>query len=130
MRSLWFGRVVLGAATLLLGAIALEYIVDPVGAGAPHRIALGSPEAITIMRVSGGVFLGIALALLGCLVSERRLLAGLALLVTVATAITAVRLLGLALDGAAPFTMRVLKPEIALVGCSALAFVLERRRVG
>jgi hypothetical protein len=128
MRSPWFSRVVLGAAALLLTSIGLKYIVDPVGAVAPHEITLGSAEAVTIMRVSGGVFFGIALVLLGCVVSEPRLLAGLGILVTVATAITGVRLLGLALDGPAPFTLHVLTPEIVLVAFSSLAFILERRR--
>jgi hypothetical protein len=129
MRALWFGRIVLGAATMLLASIALKYIVDPVGAVAGHGITLGSAEAVTIMRVSGGVFLGIALVLVGCVVAERRLLVGLAVLVPVAGAITGVRLLGLAIDGPAPFTLAVLRPEIALVACSTIALVLERRRV-
>jgi hypothetical protein len=47
----------------------------------------------------------------------------------VAGAITGVRLLGLAVDGPAPFTLVVLRPEIALVACSSIALVLERRRV-
>jgi hypothetical protein len=60
--------------------------------------------------------------------AERRLLTGLGALVVVATVLTAVRLFGLVLDGVAPFTVHVLKPEIALVVASAAAFVLERRR--
>lgn len=128
MSTVWFGRLVLGGAALLLGTIALRDIADPVGAAAPHGIALGSAEAVTIMRVTGGVFLGVALVLVGCALAERRVLAGLGVLVTVAATITAVRLLGLGLDGPAPFTLLVLKPEIALVVCSAAAFVLERRR--
>jgi hypothetical protein len=51
--------------------------VDPIGAVAPHRITLGSNEAITIMRVSGAVFLGIAVFLVVCIASERRLIAGI-----------------------------------------------------
>jgi hypothetical protein len=127
-RSVWFARVVLAAATLLLTRISLEYIIHPVAAVAPHHITLGSPEAITMMRVSGGVFLGIAIALLVCLTSRRRLLAGLGFLAVVATVILATRLIGLALDGAAPFTLKVLKPEVVLVVLSSLAFFLERRR--
>jgi len=128
MLSVWLSRLVLAAATMLLATIAVTYIVDPAGAVAPHRIVLGSGEAMTIMRVSGGVFLGIAIALAACAVSERRLLVGLGFLVAVAGAITAVRLLGLVLDGPEPFTLHVLKPELALVAFSTLAFVLERRR--
>jgi hypothetical protein len=42
----------------------------------------------------------------------------------------AARLLGLVLDGAAPFTLRVLKPELALIALSTTALLLERRRPG
>jgi hypothetical protein len=35
---------------------------------------------------------------------------------------------GLAVDGPAPFTLQVLKPEIALVVLSALGLFLEMRR--
>ena len=128
MRSVWFSRVVLGAAAVLLASIGLRYVIDPMGAVGPHGIVLGSAEAITIMRVTGSVFLGIALVLLSCLVTNR-LLPGLALLATIATSITAVRFLGLAIDGPAPFTLFVLKPEVALVACSTIALVLERRRI-
>jgi len=127
-RSIWFGRFVLGAAALLLARIAAGYVLDPVGAAAPHHIDLGSPEAVTIMRAMGGVFLGIALVLAGCVVSERRLLPGLGFLAVVAASITAVRLAGLVVDGPAPFTLMVLRPEIALVVLSAAAFLVERRR--
>ena len=67
--------------------------------------AVRSNEAITIMRVSGGVFLGIALAIVACVVSDRRLLAGLGLLFTIALTITSVRLLGLAIAGPAVKTV-------------------------
>jgi hypothetical protein len=95
----------------------------------PHDITLGSAEAVTIMRVSGGVFLGIAIVLVACLVSTRRLLAGLGLLAVIAATILAVRLLGLAVDGPAPFTLKVLKPEIVLVLASMVALAFERRRL-
>jgi len=126
--SLWFGRVVGGAATLLLLRVGGGYLADPVGSAAPHAMLLGSAEAITNMRVVGGAFLGVAAVLVACVLSERRLLAGLGLLATFASAILAARLVGLAVDGAAPFTLRVLKPEIALVALSSVAFWLERRR--
>jgi hypothetical protein len=128
-RTTWFSRIVLAAATLLLLLrISLEDVVDPIGSVAPHAIALGSAEAITIMRVSGGVFLGIALALVACLASERRILVGLGLLATIATTILLVRLAGLAVDGPAPFTTKVLKPGVALVLFSGIALLFERRR--
>lgn len=118
----------MGAATLLLMRIGLGYVLDPVGDAALHRITLGSTEAITIMRVQGSVFIGIAAILAACVVSTRRLIVGLGFLATIVGAITAVRLLGLAVDGPAPFTLQVLKPEVVLVALSTLALFLERRR--
>jgi Domain of unknown function (DUF4345) len=127
-RSTWLGRTVLASAVLLLLRISLAHMVDPAGAVAPNQITLGSPAALTIMRVSGSVFLAVALALGVCLLSERRLLDGLGLLAIFATTLTAVRLIGLAVDGPAPFTLKVLKPEVALVLLSSAAFLVERRR--
>jgi hypothetical protein len=128
-QSIWFGRFVLGAATLLFTAIALRGLLDPVGSSAVHAITLGSPAGVTVARVGFGAFpLAFAIILLGCLVAQRRLLAGLGALVVVAIVLTAGRLLGLVLDGAAPFTVHVLKPEVGLVVASSVALVLERRR--
>jgi uncharacterized protein DUF4345 len=127
-RSIWFGRFVLAAATLLMIRIGVEYLTDPVGAVAPRGITLASAEAVTMMRVSGGVFLAMAIAFAVSLASARRLLAGLGLLAIFAWTLTVVRLIGLAVDGPAPFTLKVLKPEVALVVLSSAAFVLLRRR--
>lgn len=126
--SVWLGRLVLAAATILFSLIALRQIADPIGASTAHQIALGSSDAITIMRVTGGLFLGVALVLAACVVSDRRLLAGLGVLFTVSAAVAAVRVIGLVLDGPGPFTLQVLKPEGALVALSAIAFLVERRR--
>jgi hypothetical protein len=125
-RARWFSRAVLVAATALFAAIGARYVVDPVGAVAPHRIVLGSAEAITVIRVSGGLFLGVAGVLGYCAVSAARLRAGSGVLAAVATAVTVTRLLGLVLDGPAPFTLRVLKPEVVLVGLATASLVLAR----
>lgn len=126
--SCWFGRLVLAGAAVLFSLIAVRQIADPIGASAQHQIILGSSDAITIARVTGATFLGLALVLAVCIVSERRLLAGLGVLATVVAAVTAVRLLGLFLDGPGPFTLQVLKPEVVLVALSSIAFFVERRR--
>jgi hypothetical protein len=127
--TIWFSRVVLLAATALFTMIALRGIFDPVGSSAEHEISLGSPAGITVARVSfGGFPLALAVMLLACLVAERRHAAGLAILMVVAVVLTAARLLGLVLDGPAPFTLHVLKPEVALIVASTTAFALERRR--
>src|SRR2546427_1641233 len=114
-QSIWFGRLVLGAGALLFTQLGLGNIVGPVAvAGRTHT--LGSPDAITTVRVQGGVFIGIAVVLAYCLASERRLLAGLGFLATIITGVAGVRLIGLVLDGAGPFTLLVLKPDTREVG--------------
>jgi len=128
-RTVWFGRAVLGAATLLMVRIGLEYLVNPVGAVAPRGITLGAAEAVTMMRAVGGTFLAMAIAFVVSLASDRRLLSGLGLLVILVSTLTGARLIGVALDGPAPFTLLVLKPEVALVVLSTTAFILLRRRL-
>lgn len=128
-RTPWFARAVLAGATLLITSIGVRGLFDPVGSSAQHDITLGSPVAVTVARVAfGGFPLAVAIVLLGCVVADRRLLTGLAVLAVVAIVITAARLLGLVLDGAAPFTVRVLKPEFALIVASTTALTFERRR--
>jgi hypothetical protein len=127
--SIWFGRTVLVAATFLFTMIALRGLFDPVGSSAEHEITLASAAGITVARVGfGGFPLAFAVILLACLTSERRLLTGLGVLAVVAVIATAARLLGLALDGPAPFTLHVLKPEVALIVASTAALLIERRR--
>ena len=127
--TVWFGRAVLLIATLLFTMIALRNLLDPAAALAVHQITLGSAAGITVARVGfGGFPLSFALILLACLVAERRLLMGLALLATIAVVVTAARVLGLVLDGPAAFTLHVLKPEIGLILLSTLGLFFERRR--
>ena len=59
-----------------------------------------------------------------------RLVMGFALLLLAifAAVLTAVRLFGLAVDGAAPFTLAVLKPEIAMTVLASVAHTIGRRR--
>ena len=127
--SIWFNRLVLAAATVLFLTIARRGLFDPVGSSAVHEIMLGSNASVTVARVAfGGFPLAFAVILLICLVSERRLLMGLSALVVVSLVVTGARVLGIVLDGPAPFSMHVLKPEVGLVLASTTALLLERRR--
>ena len=127
-RSIWFSRLVLGAGVLLFTQLGLGDVVGPVSVASRTHTTLGSPDAITAVRVQGGVFIGIAVILAYCLTSERRLLAGLGFFATIITGVAGVRLLGLMLDGPGTFTLMVLKAEAAMAVLSACAVVLERRR--
>jgi hypothetical protein len=126
---IWFNRLLLLAATFIMMMIALRTLRDPVGSTRPLGIALNSPTAVTVLRVGfGGFPLGFAIALLICLASTERLLAGLYLLASIAAAATGTRLQGIVLDGATPYNLVLLRPEIALCILSAAGIVLEQRR--
>jgi hypothetical protein len=128
--SVWLNRLVMGFAIFAFSLLAVRYIGNPVRTEAPHRIVLGSPEAITNTRVSGGVFLAMALVLSASVVSRKRHREGLLLLAVFSGVLTVVRVLGLILDGPAPFTLLVLKPEITVTVLAAGAYLLERRMSG
>ena len=126
---IWFNRLVLAAATFVMTMIALRNLRDPIGATLPLDIALGSPSAVTIVRVGfGGFPLGFAVALFGCLISTRRLLTGMLLIAAVVGAVTLARVQGLVLDGATPYNIGLLRPELTMVTLSAMGAGLELRR--
>jgi len=127
-RSIWFGRLILGIGALLFTVLGLRDLLSPVAVAAGTNTTLGSPDAITVVRSTGGVFIGIAVVLAYYLASEQRLLAGLGLLATIIIWIAGVRLIGVMVDGPGPFTLMVLTPEIVLAVLSVCAVLLERRR--
>ncbi len=120
--------MVLGIGALLFIMLGLRDIVGPLAVAAGTNTTLGSPDAVTVVRATGGAFLGIAIALVYCLAAEGRLLPGLALLATIITWVAGVRLVGVIVDGPGPFTLKLLTPEIILAALSAGAVMLERRR--
>ena len=126
---IWFNRLVLAAGTVVMTMIALRNLRDPIGATLPLDIALGSPSAVTIVRVGfGGFPLGFAVALFGCVIATDRLLTGMALLLAVVGAATVARVQSLVLDGTTPYNLGLLRPEMAFVTLSLVGIVLELRR--
>ena len=126
---IWFGRLVIGATTFIMVAIAIRQLGDLLGAARAMDIVLRSPSAVTIARVGlGGFPLGFAIALASCLTSSRRLLIGLWLVAAVVGGATVARVQGLVLDGATPYNLRLLGPEVTLMVLSFTAITLERRR--
>jgi hypothetical protein len=126
---IWFNRLVLVAAAMVMTLIAIRNLRDPIGATRPLDIALQSASAVTIARVGfGGFPLGFAAALIGCLFSTRRLLIGTALVLAVVGGATVARIQGLLVDGATPYNLGLLRPEITMVTLSGLGAFLERRR--
>jgi hypothetical protein len=109
--------------------IALRNLRDPIGATLPLDIALGSPTAVTIVRVGfGGFPLGFAVALFACVIATPRLLTGMSLVLAVVGAATIARVQGLVLDGATAYNLQLLRPEIAMVTLSLAGIALELRR--
>jgi hypothetical protein len=126
----WFPRVLLALATALFFLIGLRYLGNPVDKAAADSIILGSVMAISRVRVGfGGFPLALSLILLGCLVSNRRLLTGLGVLTTTVAVVTVARLVGIAIDGPAEEAMRLLRVETLLLALSVAAIFLERARL-
>jgi hypothetical protein len=127
-RSIWFGRLVLGIGILLLTRLGLNNIVQPVAVAATTHTTLGSPDAITVIRVQGGVLIGIVVILVYCFFAQRRLLAGLGFFTTIIISVAGLRLIGILLDGPGSFTLMTSKAEVAMAVVAACATLLERRR--
>lgn len=127
--SIWFSRFVLLAAGILFTIIGVRYLANPVSAAGAFKITLGTSTAITNVRIGFGAFpLGFALALFGCLLSNKTLLAGMNLLGILIGVATAVRIFGVVMDGATPETLKVLRPEIILSCLTIVGIILEYRR--
>jgi len=126
----WFPRLLLLLATVLFSLIGFKYLGDPVEKAASDSIVLGSVMAISRVRVGfGGFPLALSFILLGCLLSPKRQLTGLAVLATTVAVITVARLVGIALDGPAEEAVRLLRVEIVLLALSVASIFLERARL-
>jgi len=124
----WLNRVVLAFATVLFTIIALRYISDPVHAAAATGAALSSAFAATTARIGFGAFpLSLALFSFGCLLSPRRLVAGVSLVATVALTVMAVRLFSMMADGPVAESTRLFLPEAILLLLAISGLVLEAR---
>jgi Domain of unknown function (DUF4345) len=126
----WWSRLLLLLATVLFFLIGFKYLENPVDKAAADSIVLGSVMAISRVRVGfGGFPLALSLILLGCLLSRRRVLAGLVVLATTVGVITLARLVGIAVDGPAEEAVRLLCVEIVLFSLSVASIFLERARL-
>jgi hypothetical protein len=122
-------RVPLGMVTVIFSLIGLRFLVDPVRAATAMGIAFTSPGGVTVARVGFAAFpLAFAILAVACLLSARRVLAGLSMVFIVVTVVFLVRILGLALDHSGAENVRLLAPEAVLMALSALGIHLERGR--
>ena len=123
-------RAPLVMATVIFTMISFRYLSNPVRAAGAVGISFTSPGGITVARVGfAGFPLALAILAVSCLVSTRRLLPGLYMVFTVVAVVTAVRLLGIALDHSAGESARLLAPEAFLLTLSVIAIRLESGRL-
>jgi ABC-type dipeptide/oligopeptide/nickel transport system permease subunit len=124
----WLVRVILAVPTLLFIRIGEKFVIDPLQVAAGSDMELGSPAAVTDIRAFGAMFLAVAALTLLSIFSTRRLLAGLVLVAFVIGFVTAARVLGAVVDGAAPETVLKLGPEVVLLVASVIGVLIEMRR--
>lgn len=127
--SPWLSRLVILAVAVLFTMISVKFVFDPRGAAASSGITLSPGVGYTNTRAGfGGFPLGFAAILVFCLFSTRRLLTGLAYIITVAGIILAVRLYGALQDGTIAESFHLVVPEVAILIVSILALWMEARR--
>ena len=126
----WLNRLVLTFATVLFTIIGMRYIVDPVHASAATGVSVNSAFGTTVTHIGFGAFpLSFALFSLWCLLSRRRLVTGVSLIVTVVTTVTAVRLYSITADGAVAESINLFIPEAMILLLSVSGLLLESARV-
>jgi hypothetical protein len=124
----WLGRLALLASTVIFTIIGLRYLLDPVAASAELQTTFGSAAGIISMRVGFGAFpLAFAAILAVCLFSSRHTRFGLGMVATLMGTAAAARLYGLALDGPAAQSTRLLAPELVLLALSLSSLMGARR---
>jgi hypothetical protein len=107
--------------TIILALIAYRHIAHPIDAG------LG----VTIARVGlGGFPLGCSIFLATCLLSNRRLLAGLSFVGILMTVILTVRIFGMTVDSTARENMKLVRAEMGLILLTSTASLIELKRRG
>ena len=129
--AIWISRFPLIAATFIFTAISSKFLIDPVHSAAQRGILLSSNEGITVGRVGlGGFPLAFAIIILACLLSKRRILAGLYMLLTVVGIVLIVRVVGMVVDSSVKESVHLLIPEIVLLIISLIALGVELKRRG
>src|SRR5437588_3579094 len=109
-------RVPLVMFTAIFTLISFRYLSDPVRSAAAQGIAFTSPGGVTVARVGFAAFpFSLAILAFTFLISTRRLLPGLYMVLTVVAVVAAVRIFGIALDHSAKESARLLLPEGVLL---------------
>lgn len=127
--SPWISRLFLLAGTVILTLVGTRFVLDPSGATAEFGITLGSPLAMTNMRVGFGAFpLSGAIAAALCLASTQRLRLGLAFTTLVFGVALLVRAVATVIDHTLGQSVTLLIAESVLTGLSLLGVAIETGR--
>jgi hypothetical protein len=124
----WLSRMAMIPPMLIMILIAVRCISDPVHAVAATGVTLSTPEAVTDMRVIGGLALTVAFVIATSIVSLRRLRSGHLTVVALMGLVMAVRLFGFAHDGTtlAMGDQKVkFTGEIVFLMLNTLGFILQ-----
>ena len=124
----WLSRIVMAIPMLLMIAIAVRCIANPTHAVAATGVTLSSPEAVTDMRVIGGLALAIAFVIATSIFSPERLRMGHITIIALMAFVLGVRLFGFAHDGTtiAMGDQRVkVTGEIVFLTLNALGLALQ-----
>jgi hypothetical protein len=110
---------------VIFSLISVRYLSNPVGAAATVGISFTSPGGITIARVGFAAFpLSMAILAFASLLSARRRLAGLYMVLTVDAVVMAVRIFGMLVDHSTA-SADLFAPEAVLLTLSIIAIRLE-----
>jgi hypothetical protein len=119
--SPWLSRLIIAAVAVLFAVIGFKFVFDPEHAAAGSGMAIATGVGTTNIRAGfGGFPLGIAVILMFCLFSSRRLPAALGFIATVAATILSVRLFGAVHDATLAQSARLLIPEAVILAFSLL----------
>lgn len=125
----WLNRLIILAVAALFSTISLKFILDPLAAATASGITIQPGLGYTNTRAGfGGFPLGVALILLFCLFSSRRLLAALASIATVAAVILLVRLYAAVVDNTLSGSAHLLAPEAVVTIAALLGVWMESAR--
>jgi hypothetical protein len=127
----WLIRLSLLPPTIILALIAYRHIAHPIDSAAAQGIVLPAGLGVTIARVGlGGFPLGCSIFLATCLLSNRRLLAGLSFVGILMTVILTVRIFGMTVDSTARENMKLVRAEMGLILLTSTASLIELKRRG
>jgi hypothetical protein len=124
----WLSRIVMVPPVIIMILIAIKCISDPIHALAATGVTLSTPEALTDMRVIGGLALTIALVIATSIPSPPRLRSGHLTIMALMGLVLAVRLFGFARDGT---TLAMGNQEMKFTGeivfltLNTLGFILQ-----